>query len=105
VLYGNATTNYNATHATALANCDTTNDTFTAANLSLLKRIAMGASPKIRPFKTEDGYEYYVAFAGLNTFRDLKAIAEPSTRTLARVSRTAWTRTRCSRMATRSMTA
>ena len=73
VLYGNATSNYNATHATALANCDTTNDTLTAANLALLKRIAMGASPKIRPFKTADGYEYYVAFAGLNTFRDLKA--------------------------------
>jgi len=73
VLYGNATSNYNATHATALANCDTTNDTLTAANLALLKRVAMGASPKIRPFKTDDGYEYYVAFAGLNTFRDLKA--------------------------------
>jgi hypothetical protein len=73
VLYGNATSNYNATHATALANCDTTNDTFTASNVALLKRIAMGASPKIRPFKTDSGYEYYVAFAGLNTFRDLKA--------------------------------
>jgi hypothetical protein len=33
VLYGNATSNYNATHATALANCDTTNDKLTAANL------------------------------------------------------------------------
>jgi hypothetical protein len=72
VLYGAATSNYNATHATALANCDTTNDTLTAANLATLKRVAMGASPKIRPFKTRDGYEYYVAFAGLNTFRDLK---------------------------------
>lgn len=76
VLYGASTANYNATHATALANCDTTNDKFTASNLALLKRIAMGASPKIRPFKTADGYEYYVAFAGLNTFRDLKASLE-----------------------------
>jgi N4-gp56 family major capsid protein len=76
VLYGNATSNFNATHATALANCDTTNDKLTAANLALLKRIAMGANPKIRPFKTRDGYEYYVAFAGLNTFRDLKASLE-----------------------------
>lgn len=73
VLYGNATSNYNATHATALANCDTTNDTFTANNLSLLKRVAMNAIPKIRPFKTKDGYEYYVAFCGTNPFRDLKA--------------------------------
>lgn len=76
VLYGNATSNYNATHSTALANCDTTNDKLTAANLALLKRIAMNANPKIRPFKTRDGYDYYVAFAGSNTFRDLKASLE-----------------------------
>lgn len=72
VLYGNSTANYNATHATALANCDTTNDTFTATNLSLLKRVAQGANPKIRPFKTRDGYEYFVTFVGTNLFRDLK---------------------------------
>jgi N4-gp56 family major capsid protein len=76
VLYGNATSNYNATHATALANVDTTNDKLTAANLALLKRIAMNASPKIRPFKTRDGYEYYVAFCGSNVFRDLKSSLE-----------------------------
>lgn len=76
VLYGAATSNYNATHATALANVDTTNDKFTAANLALLKRVAMGANPKIRPYKTKDGYEYFVAFAGSNTFRDLKASLE-----------------------------
>ena len=51
---------------------DPTADKFTAANLSLLKRVAMGANPRIRPYKTSDGYEYYVAFAGLNMFRDLK---------------------------------
>lgn len=73
VLYGNATSNYNATHSTALANVDTTNDTFTYTNLSLLKRIAKNAVPKIRPFKTKDGYEYFVAFAGTNPFRDLKS--------------------------------
>jgi N4-gp56 family major capsid protein len=76
VLYGNSTANYNATHATALGNVDTTNDKATASNLALLKRIAMNASPKIRPFKTSSGYEYYVAFAGSNTFRDLKASLE-----------------------------
>lgn len=72
VLYGAAVSNYNATHATALANCDTTNDTLTYSNLATLKRVARGASPKIRPYKVGDGREYYVAFAGLNTFRDLK---------------------------------
>lgn len=76
VLYGASTSNYNATHATALATLDTTADKATAPNLALLKRIAMNASPKIRPFKTADGYEYYVAFAGTNTFRDLKASLE-----------------------------
>lgn len=72
VLYGNAIANYNATHATALLNVDTTNDKCTAANISLAKRVAMNADPRIRPFKTRDGYEYYVAFAGLSSFRDLK---------------------------------
>jgi hypothetical protein len=76
VLYGNAVANYNATHATALANVDVTNDKFTNTNLAMLKRVAMAASPKIRPFKTDSGYEYYVAFAGLNTFRDLKISLE-----------------------------
>jgi uncharacterized protein DUF4043 len=76
VLYGAATSNYNATHATALANVDTTSDKFTATNLALLKRVAMNASPRIRPYKTRDGYEYYVAFAGSNSFRDLKASLE-----------------------------
>jgi len=76
ILYGSATTNTKSTHALSLAELDTTNDKFTATNLALLKRIAMGASPKIRPFKTDSGYEYYVAFAGLNTFRDLKQSLE-----------------------------
>ncbi len=76
VLYGAAVSNYNATHATALANVDTTADKATATNLALLKRVAMNASPKIRPFKTDSGYEYFVAFAGTNTFRDLKISLE-----------------------------
>lgn len=76
ILYGNATSNFNATHATALATLDTTNDRFTAANLALLKRIALTATPRIRPYKTRDGYEYFVAFAGASAFRDLKASLE-----------------------------
>jgi hypothetical protein len=76
ILYGASTANFNATHATALANVDTTADKFTATNLSLLKRVAKNANPKIRPFKTRDGYEYFVAFAGTNTFRDLKISLE-----------------------------
>jgi hypothetical protein len=81
ILFGAATSNnVNMTntssaagdHAGSLANVDATADKFTAPNLALLKRVAMGANPRIRPYKTRSGYEYYVCFAGLNTFRDLK---------------------------------
>jgi hypothetical protein len=36
----------------------------------------MGANPRIRPYKVKSGYEYFVAFHGLNTFRDLKISLE-----------------------------
>jgi Protein of unknown function (DUF4043) len=81
ILFGAATTNNTnmagtsaaaGDHAASLLNVDTTADKLTAANLSLLKRVAMNASPKIRPYMTKKGYEYYVAFAGINAFRDLK---------------------------------
>ncbi len=72
VLYGNSVANYNATHATALANVDTTNDLYTASSLKLLKYVAKTAKPKIRPFKVETGKEYFVAFSGSLAFRDLQ---------------------------------
>jgi len=77
VLFGASTANRVASavatdHTASLVNVDTTADKCTGANLSLLKRVAMGANPRIRPYRTKDGYEYFVAFAGLNTFRDLK---------------------------------
>lgn len=73
IVAGNAISNYSATWATMLGNCDTTNDKCTAANMSLAKRKAKLALPRIRPFKSKDGYEYYVCFHGSRTFRDLKA--------------------------------
>lgn len=78
VLYGKLVGNYNATHATALANVDGTDDKLSTTIVSLAKRIAMTAAPKIKPYKTEDetGREYYVMFAGTNAFRDLKASLE-----------------------------
>ena len=73
VQYGALRTNgVSNVHATALATLDITNDKFTAANLSLLKRVALNADPHIRPYKLDNGYEYYVAFSGTNPFRDLK---------------------------------
>lgn len=73
ILYGNAISNLQAgNHVTSLQQLDTTNDKLTAANVSLMKRVAMGATPRIRPYRTANGYEYYVLFAGLSAFRDLK---------------------------------
>jgi hypothetical protein len=72
LIYGAATSNYSATHATALANVDTTNDTFVSANLKALKDLAKAADPKIRPIKVNDEEEYYVVFTGTKLFRQLQ---------------------------------
>lgn len=76
VLFGKLKSNYSATFATATANLDTTDDKCTRASMRLLKRIARAASPKLRPYRTEDGKEYFVAFHGSRTFRDLKTDLE-----------------------------
>jgi hypothetical protein len=76
VLFGKLKSNYSATFATATATLDTTDDKCTRAAMRLLKRIARAANPKIRPFKVNDGREYFVAFHGSRTFRDLKTDLE-----------------------------
>jgi N4-gp56 family major capsid protein len=73
ILAGVAVSNYSATWATMLGNLDTTNDKCTAASMSLAKRLAKNADPHIRPFKSKVGQEFFVAFHGSRTFRDLKA--------------------------------
>jgi hypothetical protein len=73
VVFGQLNSNYSATFATALATLDTTNDIANTTNMKFLKRVARAANPKIRPFKLKDGREYFVAFHGSRTFRDLKA--------------------------------
>jgi hypothetical protein len=73
LLFGKLKSNYSATWATAVGNLDTTDDKCNVAAMSLMKRIAKQADPHIRPFRSEDGREYFVAFHGSRTFRDLKA--------------------------------
>jgi hypothetical protein len=73
LLFGKLVSNYSATWATAMGNLDTTDDKCTVAAMSLMKRIAKLADPHIRPFKSKVGQEYFVAFHGSRTFRDLKA--------------------------------
>lgn len=75
LLFGKLKSNYSATWATAIGNIDTTDDKCTVASMGLAKRMAKAADPHIRPFQVEDqdGREYYVAFHGARTFRDLSA--------------------------------
>lgn len=75
VVYGNLLSNYNATHATALANIDTTADTFKASSIELLKYVAKRAKPKITPHRVTDGgsREYFVCFVGSNNFAQVSA--------------------------------
>lgn len=72
LLFGAAISNYSATFATALGNVDTSADRCTVSSMSLAKRIAKQADPHIRPFRSSVGQEYFVAFHGSRTFRDLK---------------------------------
>lgn len=76
VLFGNALANHFssttiASFGSALSAIGTAQK-FTATTVLMLKRRALLCAPKIRPFKTKDGYEYYVAFTGTNAFRDAK---------------------------------
>jgi N4-gp56 family major capsid protein len=72
ILFGTLLSNRNSsTYATSLSSIADA-QTMTKSVVSLAKRIAMQASPAIRPFKTADGYEWYVMFMGSNAFRDLK---------------------------------
>lgn len=75
ILFGDAVANYNATHATALANI-TTAMTLTKETVSLLKRRAQEAvtvnGDGIRPFTYGEDEETFVLFAGTKAYRDLK---------------------------------
>jgi hypothetical protein len=76
IVYGAAISNMVAgNHATSLANVDATNDKASAATLLLAKRVARRANPGITPYRDNEtqGREWFVAFCGQNTFRDLAA--------------------------------
>lgn len=79
VLFGRAKANNAANvHADALAAIDET-DTLSAGALSLLKRIAKAANPKIRPYKprkSAEGSAMFVLFCPPLLIRDLTADAE-----------------------------
>lgn len=79
-LFFGAVANYNATFATALG-AVTNAQTATIARMGVVKRLAMQASPAVTPYQLDDdmGREYFVAFHGSRTFRDLKNSNEAQT--------------------------
>lgn len=72
VLFGSSVANaVSGVWATALATVDNTNDKLSAATVSLAKRRAQMARPRITPFRTRRGdQEWYVLFANPLSFRD-----------------------------------
>ena len=74
VLFGAAKSNNSSNdHSASLANIDNTNDQLTTSALSLMKRIATSAAPKIRPLRsTSSGRRFYICYANTEAFRDLK---------------------------------
>jgi N4-gp56 family major capsid protein len=87
VLFGALKSNYSATHATALANIDNTADKLTPEAVSLMKRIAMTASPAIKPIRLNEDEEWFVLFANSRAFRDFSLNS-----TVAQANRDARTR-------------
>lgn len=75
VLFGAAVGNNAANdHSLALATIDNTADQLDTGALSLMKRIALTASPKVRPIRVaEMNKRFYVAFVHPLVMRDLKS--------------------------------
>jgi N4-gp56 family major capsid protein len=72
VLFGAAKSNNSANdHSASLALIDGTNDKLTPGALSLMKRIAKTADPKIRPINIKGDEHWYVVWANSLSFRDL----------------------------------
>lgn len=79
VLFGASTSNTDSTGGTvaydysdSLATIDNTADKMTPAMISLAKRIAQSASPKIRPTVTKGDEEWYVMWMNRLAYRDFK---------------------------------
>lgn len=74
VQIGKLRSNYSATFATALLNIDNTDDKLTPEAVSLMKRVAIAADPKIAPIRVEErgAKRWYVMYASPLPFRDLK---------------------------------
>ena len=88
VLFGRLTSNYSTTFAAGISAISSL-DYLTPNLLSLMKRMAQAASPKIKPiYVKEMDQEWYVAFVGPRAFRDLTE-DNPTTNVLTLANRDA----------------
>lgn len=77
VLYGAAkSNNTSGNHTTSLSAIDTTNDKMDAGIISIAKRMAQQANPKIRPIRVRGDKEMFVCFHDPYAFRNLRQDAE-----------------------------
>lgn len=74
VLFGSSVANAaSGVQATALATVDSTNDKLSAAVITLAKRRAQMARPRVKPFRTRTGdQEWFVLLTNSLSFRDLQ---------------------------------
>ncbi|MGI9451047.1 MAG: DUF4043 family protein [Geminicoccaceae bacterium] len=87
VLFGALVANSGVDHSVALATIDNTADKLTSGVASLAKRLALTASPKIRPVRTTEDEQWFVMFCNSLAFRDLQADT-----TIQQANREAWVR-------------
>lgn len=73
VLFGAAKSNNSSNdHSASLANIDNTADQLSPATISLMRRIALTASPKVRPVRVADDRQYFIMYANSMAMRDLR---------------------------------
>ncbi|WP_022722875.1 DUF4043 family protein, partial [Rhodopseudomonas sp. B29] len=74
VRFGNASSNYSSTFATAAGNVGTASDTFTVDSVVDLKAVALAAKPRITPIEVKErsNQRFFVAFVHPRVMRDYK---------------------------------
>jgi N4-gp56 family major capsid protein len=72
ILFGNRRSYTAGTAATSMANLTATQGRMTAATISLARRMARSAHPRIRPYRMMNGSEWFVAYLNQYAFRDLR---------------------------------
>lgn len=71
-LFGSTRAYTAGTAATSMANLTATQGRMTKRTLELAKRMARMAHPRIRPYRTKDGVEWFLAYLNPLAFRDLR---------------------------------